>query len=307
MIIHYGIEKINIHKPVVTIGSFDGVHLGHLSVIRCLKDCAGRIGGESVIITFEPHPREVLYPEEKKPGILTTLEEKIAILEADGIQHLIILPFTRELGGLSYDDFVKQLLIDKIGMAGLVIGYDHRFGKDRTGNYESLLHLSEQFHFFLEKLPVFEANDVNISSTKIRNALAIGDITCVNAFLGYRYSLTGEVIEGKKLGRSIGFPTANLQLPDERKLLPALGVYAVSVYVGGIQYHGLLNIGIRPTVSTAGTLSLEVHLFDFTGNLYGETLTVSLIERLRGERKFDDINELKLQLEKDKLTALSRL
>ena len=305
MKVHHGVEGINIKNPVVTIGSFDGVHLGHARVIQHLKEKADRIGGESVIISFEPHPREVLYPLEKKPGILTTLEEKIAILEQYGVDHLIILKFTLEFSQQPYQDFVKNILVDKIHIKGLVVGYDHRFGKNRAGNFESLQELSLKYGFFLEREVVFEENDVNVSSTKIRNALAVGDINTVNRFLGYPYSITGKVVDGRKLGREIGFPTANVQIPEERKLLPAIGVYAVEVFIGEQVFHGMLNIGIRPTVSKEGIVSHEVHIFDFNQNIYNRTITIKLITRLRGERKFEDIKELREQLEKDKTEAIS--
>lgn len=307
MILHHSIDSLQLHRPVVTIGSFDGVHLGHLSVIDCLKESAEAIGGESVILTFDPHPREVLYPLEGKPGILTTLDEKADILAAQGVRHLIVLPFTRELGNMEYADFVKQILVDRIGMVGLVVGYDHRFGKGRTGDYTSLQTLSEQYRFFLKKLPVYEADNVNVSSTKIRNALSIGDIRRVNSFLGYSYPLTGTVIHGHHLGTRIGFPTANLQISDPRKLLPAKGVYLVYAKVSDQRYPGMLNIGTRPTVSSEGALSLEVHLFDFHRDIYGQTLTIELFDRLRGEQKFDSIEELTTQLVKDREEARYRL
>lgn len=307
MKVHYGIEGLDICRPVVTIGSFDGVHLGHACVIRHLKTKAAEIGGKSVIISFEPHPREVLYPLEKKPGILTTLEEKVAILEHYGVDHLIVLTFTLEFARQSYMDFVRDMLIGKLHMCGLVVGYDHRFGKDREGNFESLQTLSKEYHFSLEQESVFEENDVNVSSTKIRNALSVGDIARVNDFLGYAYSITGTVVGGQHLGRKIGFPTANISLTDERKLLPAVGVYAVEVLVDGKLYYGMLNIGIRPTVSKAGVITREVNIFDFDRDIYGEMITVRLIARVRGERKFEDIEELKEQLHCDKERVMELL
>ena len=299
MKVHYGVENIEIKCPVVTIGSFDGVHLGHACVIQHLKEKAANIDGESVIISFEPHPREVLYPREKKIGILTTLEEKVTILEKYGVDHLIILKFTLEFAQQSYTDFVKKILIDKLKIKGLVVGYDHRFGKDRAGNFENLQELANKYGFFLEKEVVFEEDDVNVSSTKIRNALTVGDITTVNRFLGYLYSITGKVVYGHHLGHKIGFPTANIQVSDERKLLPAIGVYAVKVIIGQEIFNGMLNIGIRPTVSNDGQVSCEVYIFDFSQDLYGKTITINFINRIRGERKFNDIEELRAQLQKD--------
>ena len=307
MKVHYEVENIDIKYPVVTIGSFDGVHLGHACVIQHLKEKAANIDGESVIISFEPHPREVLYPREKKIGILTTLEEKVTILEKYGVDHLIILKFTLEFAQQSYTDFVKKILIDKLKIKGLVVGYDHRFGKDRAGNFENLQELANKYGFFLEKEVVFEEDDVNVSSTKIRNALTVGDITTVNRFFGYLYSITGKVVYGHHLGHKIGFPTANIQVSDERKLLPAIGVYAVKVIIGQEIFNGMLNIGIRPTVSNDGQVSCEVYIFDFSQNLYGKTITINFINRIRGERKFNDIEELRAQLQKDQEKILKLL
>ena len=304
MQLHYGIENLHIDNPVVTIGSFDGVHKGHVQVIASLKRVAEYLQGETVIISFEPHPREVLYPLEKKPGILTTLDEKAAILESLGVAHLIILPFTRALAELTYSDFVRNLLVDRIGVKGLVIGYDHRFGRNREGTFDKLKVLSEKYHFYLEQEEVYEEHDINISSTKIRNALQIGDIARVNEFLGYSYSLSGIVVQGDQIGRQMGFPTANIELKDERKLLPAAGVYAVKVFVGDNSYQGMLNVGVRPTVSCSGEVRIEVHIFDFKGDLYGCNVRVALVARIRGERKFDGKEELAEQLQRDKQSAL---
>lgn len=299
MQIHYGIEDLHIVRPVVTIGSFDGVHKGHVQVIDSLKRVARQFEGETVIISFEPHPREVLYPLEKRPGLLTTLEEKVERLEFHGIDHLIVLPFTRSLAELDYQEFVRKLLVDKMGIQGLVVGYDHRFGKNREGTFEKLKELAAKYHFYLEQEEAYEENQINISSTKIRNALQIGDIHRVNEFLGYSYVLNGKVIHGDKIGRSMGFPTANIELNDERKLLPAAGVYAVKVIVRGQEYGGMLNIGVRPTVSCCGVVRIEVHIFDFNETIYGQNIHIALVERIRGERKFNDREELKQQLLSD--------
>lgn len=307
MQVHYGITDIQITAPVVTIGSFDGVHKGHVQVIGNLKQVAAKLGGESVIISFEPHPREVLYPLEKRPGILTTLEEKIGILKAHGVDHLIILPFTEELANLSYSDFVKRILVDRLGIKGLVVGYDHRFGKNREGSFEVLKAIAGEYRFYLEQEQAYEENEVNISSTKIRTALELGNIALVREFLGYDYPISGKVVHGDKIGRTIGFPTANLQLEDERKLLPASGVYAVRVSVDGVMYGGMLNIGVRPTVSRSGIVRLEVNIFDFHSEIYDKTISVFLLARVRGERKFNDVAELCTQLETDKQVVLKYL
>lgn len=306
MQVHYGLEDIRIENPVVTIGSFDGVHLGHVQVIEGLKQSARRLGGKSVIISFDPHPREVLYPLEKRPGILTTLEEKIQILDSLGVDCLIILRFTETLAGLSYTDFVK-LLVDKLNIKGLIVGYDHRFGKDREGSFANLQVLADRYHFYLEQEGVYETDQVSISSTKIRTALELGDIKLVKTYLGYDYPLSGKVVHGDKIGRKIGFPTANLKINDERKLLPVSGVYAVDVLVGSGEYYGMLNIGIRPTVSTSGIVRLEVNIFDFDSNIYGENIRLNLLSRIRGERKFENMTELTMQLKKDRESVLALL
>ncbi len=304
MRIHYGTEDLHIDNPVVTIGSFDGVHKGHVQVIESLKRVAERLGGETVIISFEPHPREVLYPMEKRPGILTTLEEKSEILSSLGVGHLMILPFTRSLAELDYKDFVRHILIDRVGMKGLVVGYDHRFGKNREGTFEKLQQLSEKYHFYLEQEEANEENQINISSTKIRNALQVSDIARVNDFLGYPYTLSGQVVTGDRIGRAMGFPTANIQLQDERKLLPAAGVYAVEVCIEGETYGGMLNIGVRPTVSCSGIVRIEVHIFDFDRDIYQREIKIALMARIRGERKFDGVNELASQLKRDREECL---
>ncbi|MDR2414916.1 MAG: bifunctional riboflavin kinase/FAD synthetase [Odoribacteraceae bacterium] len=306
MTTHHGIIERSICRPVATIGSFDGVHRGHLSVIEALRATAKKLDGHSVVITFDPHPREILYPMEQKPGILTTLAEKTALLEQRGVDHLIVLPFTGETGRVEYDDFVKQVLVDAIGIKGLVVGHDHRLGRGRAGNHENLQRLANEHAFFLARQPVFETRDVSVSSTKIRDALLTGNVQLANDLLGYHYTLTGKVVPGERLGRQIGFPTANLRLDDDRKLLPAPGVYMIEASVDGELHRGLLNVGTRPTVSTTGRLSVEAHLFDFDRNIYGSSLSLSLLDRVRGERKFENINELKKQLLEDKQTALAR-
>ncbi|MDL2252374.1 bifunctional riboflavin kinase/FAD synthetase [Odoribacter sp. OttesenSCG-928-J03] len=299
MEVHYGLDQIHIAAPVATIGSFDGLHLGHMQVLEGLKRCAREWEGETVIITFEPHPREVLFPMEKRPGILTALNEKIEILESYGIDHLIIIKFTEALAAMSYGDFVRNILVDKIGIKALVIGYDHRLGKDREGNFDVLKVLAQQYHFELKQEQVYTEDEINVSSTKIRTALELGEIQVVNKLLGYDYKISGEVVHGDRIGRSIGFPTANIKVNDERKLFPATGVYVVKVKIDDQEYGGMVNIGVRPTVSKAGIIRPEVNIFDFDGDLYGQCLTLSFIARIRGERRFDNTEELRLQLQQD--------
>ena len=297
------IKDCRIKRPVLTLGSFDGVHLGHLKVISRLNEIAKETGGESVILTFSPHPRQVLYPKENNIKLLNTMDEKIALLEKAGVDNIIFYPFTKEFSKLSYTEFVKDILIDQLGMKFLVVGYDHRFGSNREGDFTQLNELSKKFDFAIEKEEAFNLKDVNISSTKIRNALSIGDIELVRSFLGYDYSLTGKVVHGQKLGRKIGFPTANILIDNNDKLIPAAGVYAVNIEIDGEMFSGMLNMGMRPTVSCNGDFSIEVNIFDFNRDIYDKNIKVSFIGRIRGERKFDGVEELKTQLSKDKKAA----
>ncbi len=296
-------NKFNIKNPVITIGSFDGVHMGHLRVISRLKEISDSIGGESVIFTFDPHPRQVLFPEENRVKLLNTRNEKIELLEKAGVDNIIFYPFTKEFAGLQYADFVKDILIGQIGMKHLVVGYDHRLGSNREGSYDKLLLLSENLGFDIVREEAFDMNDVNISSTKIRNALSIGDVCLANSFLGYNYFITGEVVQGQSLGRKIGFPTANIKMYDDNKLVPASGVYAARIILGDTTYKGMVNLGIRPTVSHAGNFTIEANLFDFSGDIYGQKIRVCFVERLRGERRFDSVEELKNQIVVDKIKA----
>ncbi|MDR1757234.1 MAG: bifunctional riboflavin kinase/FAD synthetase [Culturomica sp.] len=305
MQIHHGIEQLSLLRPVVTIGSFDGVHRGHVQVIRSLNAFAAETGGESAILSFDPHPREVLYPLEKRPGILTTLPEKAALLTGYGVDHLVLLHFTRELADMNYADFIRRILVDKIGLKGWVVGYDHRFGKNREGNFDAVQELAGRYDFSIRREDACTAGDVQISSTKIRTALERGEISLANEMLGYDYPLSGTVVHGDQLGRRIGFPTANLQTDDERKQLPALGVYAVKAVVDGVEYKGLLNIGVRPTVCYSGEIRPEVHLLDFAGSLYGKQLVVRLVSRLRQEQRFAGLDDLSRQLAKDEQQARS--
>ena len=306
MKVYHNIETFNAPNPVVTIGTFDGVHNGHKKVIGRLNELASEMGGESVIFTFFPHPRLVLSPEEGNLRLLTTLDEKIRLLEEAGADHLIAYPFTREFSNLSYSEFVKTVLVEKLGTRCLVIGYDHKFGKNREGGYEFLKQCAYQYGFRLEKLDAFYVDNINISSTKIREALEAGDISRTNEFLGYRFTLHGSVVEGQKLGRKIQFPTANIEASDPHKIIPGYGVYAVTVRIDGTFYKGMLNIGTRPTISSnADHRSIEVHIFDFSETIYGRQIELCFYHKTRDEKKFNSIEELKTQLEKDKNQILS--
>jgi len=306
--IHYNLEDFNAVNPVVTIGTFDGVHLGHREVISELKRISSLSGGDSVVFTFDPHPRIVVSPQEDSLRLLSTIEEKISLMEEIGIDHLVIYPFTSEFSKLSYNEFVATILVGKMKISSLVVGYDHRFGQGRKGDFNSLELLSNSLNFKVEQLSQLLVDNKVVSSSKIRSALEAGDIMKANHFLGYCYTLSGKVIEGMRLGRKIGFPTANIVASDRHKLVPADGVYAVFVETGGKVYQGMLNIGIRPTVNyNADHKSIEVHIFDFDRDIYNSEITLFFIEKIRDEQKFSGIDELRLQLIKDRLVSINIL
>jgi riboflavin kinase/FMN adenylyltransferase len=289
-------------NTVVTIGTFDGVHSGHRVILDRVKQLAGEIKGSSVVITFNPHPQQVLHPEEKNIFVLNTVDEKINLIEKNGIDHLIIIPFTKEFASISYLDFIKDILIDKLKVSRLVIGYDHHFGKDREGQLEHLQNYGNTFNFKVEEITAQKVEDTAVSSTKIRKALLTGDIAAANKFLGYFYSFRGQVVKGDEVGRTIGFPTANMQPDDPAKLIPADGIYAAQAEFQGKIYKGMLYIGMRSTLN--GTMRvIEINIFNFDKNIYSEFLNVMCIRKLRDEIKFAGLDKLKEQLLKDKEDA----
>jgi riboflavin kinase / FMN adenylyltransferase len=304
--IHRDLSSFHAQNPVLTIGTFDGVHLGHRKIIDRLHDLAKTINGESVIFTFDPHPRKVVAPGETNLRLLTTLEEKIVLFEQSGIDHLIIYPFTSEFSQMTYEEFVGIVLVGQIHTKFLVVGYDHKFGKNRQGDFEFLKKCATHFDFQIEKLDVMLMNEANISSTKIREAIQLGDFETANAFLGYPFLLHGTVVEGQQLGRQIQFPTANIQASDPDKIIPGYGVYAVKVNIGRQTFQGMLNIGSRPTVNNnADHRSIEVHIFDFDSDIYGEPIELVFFKKLREEQKFSSIVALKDQLVKDKTDTIN--
>lgn len=306
--IHTDINSFKAHKPVVTIGTFDGLHLGHQKVINRLIEIARSHGGESVVFTFYPHPRLVIAPQETNLRLLTTLEEKKELFARSGIDHLIIFPFTQEFSQLTYSEFVEQILVKKMHTHCLVVGYDHRFGKNREGGFEYLQECAEEFGFEIEKLEVLLVDEAHVSSTRIREALEKGDVALANKFLGYRFTLHGTVVEGQRVGRKLGFPTANIVASDPHKLIPGYGVYAVEVLISGKRYGGMLNIGSRPTFNkNADNRSIEVHIFDFSGDLYNKEITLIFVGKIRDEQKFSGVEALAEQLKKDKIAALKIL
>jgi riboflavin kinase / FMN adenylyltransferase len=306
--IHTDIEQFVAINPVVTIGTFDGVHLGHQQVIARLNDFAHKHDGESVIFTFSPHPRLVTSPGEGNLRLLTTQEEKQALFAESGTDHLIVYPFTKEFSQLTYAQFVEEILVKKMQTHCLVVGYDHRFGKNREGGYKYLQQCAQRFGFIIEKLEPLLIDQSNVSSTRIREALENGDVEQANRLLGYRYTLHGHVVEGHRVGRQIGFPTANIEASDPNKLIPGYGVYAVEVIVSGKIYGGMLNIGTRPTFNrNADNRSIEVHIFDFSDDLYNKEVALVFAGRIRTEQRFDSVDELAAQLKKDKVSALKIL
>ena len=296
----------NIKNPVVTTGTFDGVHLGHLQIINRLKEVAERTGGETVLLTFSPHPRLVLFPDDRSLRLLNTEEEKIDLLEKAGIEHLIIYPFTKEFSELSSSDFIKNILVDKIGTKKLVIGYDHHFGKNREGSFENLKKFGPKYGFEVQEIPAKDIDDVNVSSSKIRTGLQQGDIETANKYLGYQYSVTGKVVRGKQLGKELGYPTANIEVSDAYKLIPKTGIYAVRIKYKNDNLSGMMSIGFNPTVG-GEKQTIEVNIFDFNKDIYGEELTVSFVKRLREEEKFESLEALKLQMKNDEIKSLEIL
>jgi riboflavin kinase/FMN adenylyltransferase len=290
-----------IKNPVVTIGTFDGVHIGHQKIIQQLILEAKKINGESVLITFYPHPRLVLFPDNHNLQLLQTQAEKLQTLAENGLENVIILPFSKEFSQLSALDFVETVLYKSLRAKKIIIGYDHQFGNDRKGNIDFLIAHSNNFNYDLIEIPAEEINEVNVSSTKIRTALLDGSVEIANAYLNKPFELSGTVIKGEQLGRTIGFPTANLELKDSTKLIPANGVYAVKVQLNNEEksYNGMMNIGFRPTVSERLKQSIEIYLFDFQADIYDSQLKVSLYKRIRMEEKFVNLATLKSQLSKD--------
>ncbi len=293
-------------KAVVTSGTFDGVHKGHQKILSRLKEINIQQQGETVVLTYWPHPRMIVSDDSQDLQLLSTIEEKIELFEALGIQHLIITPFTRAFSELTPTEFIQQVLVDRIGTKKFVIGYDHRFGRNREGSFDFLQKKAPSFGFEVEEIPRQDIDELAISSTRIRNALQLGDIEVANGLLGRPYPISGVVVKGKQIGRTLGFPTANLEVKENYKLVPANGVYAVNVRHRGQLLGGILNIGIRPTID--GThRTIEVHLFDFDQDIYGERLQILLHKFIRPEKKFESLDALVAQIKEDKTVATKYL
>ena len=299
------IETRNIPHAVVTIGTFDGVHLGHQAIFNKMKTLAQGIGGETVVVTFEPHPRQVLNIDSSNLRFLCTPEEKLKKFEEFGIDNVLIINFTKEFSRTPSEVFIKDYIIDHIHPAYIVVGYDHHFGKNRMGDFSLLSDLMKKYNFKVERIAAQDVENIAISSTKIRNALAVGNVKSANRLLGYTYSVTAEVVVGNKIGRTLGFPTANLELPREYMLINNRGVYVCLVDYEGKTYKAMANIGHRPTIGdrTENNPLIEVNLFDFDGDLYGKQIHVRFIDRIRDEEKFAGLEALKAQLGQDREKA----
>ena len=308
MKVYKSIEEFNIDgDTAVTIGTFDGVHTGHKVIIEQLKNAAKKINGESVILTFFPHPRMVLYPDDNELRLLNTINERIEMLKDAGIDHLIIHPFSKEFSRLSSTEFVRDILVNKLNVAKLVIGYDHHFGRHREGSFKHLQELAPLYDFSVEEIPAQEVQQVNISSTKIRKSLLNGEIHAANKFLSYHYFIKGTVVDGNKMGRTIGFPTANIKINEWYKLIPAKGVYAVKVKLNNSIYDGMLNIGNRPTLNENDNETIEVNIFNFDDDIYNKEIQIEFYEKIRNEEKFEELSVLKKQLEIDKQQVIQIL
>ena len=308
MIIHDGYEDLGLKKPVVTMGVFDGVHDGHRALINHLVCRAREAGGEAVVVTFNPHPRLVLPGKKEDFSFLSTLEEKKRLLEETFIDHLIIIKFDKNLSNLDAIDFIKQILVDKIGVKHFIIGYDHHFGKSRKGDLNIIRKCSEVYDFIVEQVSEVTTPGGIISSSAIREALLSGHLEEANKWLGYNYSLGGTVVGGRKIGRSLGFPTANVKPDDNFKLIPADGVYAVEVQLDDKKIPGMLSIGFNPTVNkNPDKRTIEVNIFDFDGELYNQEIRIIFRFRMRDEVRFDNLEALSEQMRLDKQQALSLL
>lgn len=290
-------------KTIVTIGTFDGVHIGHQKIIKKLIQETNNADSESLILTFFPHPRMVLH-ETSSIKLLNSINEKTSLLDKMGLDNLVIHPFDREFSNLSAEEFVKTILVDTFNIQKIIIGYDHRFGKNRSANMDDLIEFGEKYGFEVEQISAQEVDSVSVSSTKIRDAIANGTMSIANEYLGYDYLLSGKIIQGKQLGRTIGFPTANIKIKENYKLIPKNGVYIVNSVIQGKTVFGIMNIGLNPTVN-GEDLSIEVHFLNFNADLYNTEITVSVMDRIRDEKKFTSIDLLKSQIQEDKNYAIS--
>lgn len=291
---------------VFTQGTFDGVHLGHQKILKQLEDIAESNEGESVLLTFWPHPRLFLFPEDNQLKLLQTLDEKLDLMAACGVDNVVVLPFNKEFSNIMPEEYIKDVLVNRLNVHTAVVGYDHRFGRNREGDIRLLKQFEPVYKYNVEEIKAEDIDHITISSTKIRNSLLVGDIDAANKYLGRPYSFRGKVVKGLQLGRKLGYPTANLEIDHPNKLIPLNGVYAVKCIVDGLVYGGMMNIGFNPTVPDKD-FSVEVNIFNFSADIYGETIEVLVISRLRDEKKFENLDELTLNLRIDEKNALEKI
>ncbi len=307
MKVHYSTEDLPAFRnAAITIGTFDGVHLGHLQIINHLKEEAQKNRGESVIITFHPHPRKVVSSVITGVRLINTLDERIELLAKTGIDHLVVVPFTDFFANQEAEEYIRDFLVEKFHPQTIIIGYNHRFGKERSGDYKLMEEKAPVYNYDLKEIPEHLLDAVKVSSTNIRNAILHGNIDEANKLLGYHFFFEGQVVHGDKIGRTIGYPTANLKSPDEEKIVLHDGIYAVYATVDATNYKGMMSIGFRPTINGKKRV-VEVNLFDFEKEIYGQTIRVQVKKYLRPEIKFDGLQALKLQLHKDKENSLAYL
>ncbi len=307
MRIYNSIEEFEpVKNAVVTIGTFDGVHLGHRKIISRITELARANGGESVILTFFPHPRMILHPEDQNIKMINTMNEKAELLEQLGVDHLIITPFSRDFSNQTAEEYVKDVLVKKIGTKKIVIGYDHRFGKDRQGSLTDLQQMAPVYGFEVIEIPEQDIHDVAVSSTRIRHALLDADIDLANEFLGYPFYVSGKVMRGDQIGRQMGYPTANILIEESYKLIPANGIFSVMVQVDGKEHKGMGYIGHRPTINGM-TRNIEVNIFDFNQDIYTQPIRMKFFHFVRGDVKFESLDQLKKQLDKDKEDVMKLL
>jgi len=293
-------------QTVFTQGTFDGVHLGHQQILAQMTEVAKTTGGETVVLTFWPHPRLFLFPEDNQLKLLQTLDEKLELFARCHIDNVIVLPFTKELSSIHPEEYIRDILVNKLNVSVAIVGYDHRFGRNREGDIHLLRKYQEQYHYKVMEIAAEDIDEITISSTKIRNALLAGDVDMACKYLGRPYNFSGTVVKGMQLGRTLGYPTANLQINDGFKLVPAIGVYAVKCHVDGREYGGMMNIGNNPTIE-GKAFSIEVNIFDFSEDIYGQSIEILLISRLRDEKKFQNIEELLLNLRLDEKSARDKV
>jgi riboflavin kinase/FMN adenylyltransferase len=299
-------KDFRIETPtIVTIGTFDGVHLGHQKILARLNELKEKLGLKTVVLTFEPHPRKVLFPEQKDLKLITLIDEKLELLEKYGVDITVVYPFDKIFSQLEVKHYLEDILVHNLNAKHIVIGYDHKFGRDRKGDINTLKEHASTYHYTLEEISKKDIESIAVSSTNIRKAIEEGNIDMANEFLGHPFFLKAKVIKGKQLGRSIGFPTANLQTESSDKLIPKTGVFFVEVIIEGKNHFGMLNIGVNPTTDTDNRTKIEVNIFDFENDIYNKTITLKFIKKLRDEKKFNNLNELITQLNADKEMSLS--